>query len=297
MTSDTRSDAAILFVDVSGSTRHFERYGESAGRAMIASCFAIVIPEIEQHGGRVVKTLGDGLLTVFDRAADLVAAARALHLAIESANRARPAADRVAVHCGGDFGPVLRDAGGDVFGDAVNVAARLQAMAARDQTFVTGSVVTWLKPGEREQIRHLGAFPVQGRDADVETYEVLWRVDASTVAIKRDSLRLRSSLRLEFRDKVLDLPPDRNFLTIGRDSSNDIVVDDPAVSHNHAEIIRRRGLFYLIDRSTNGSCLQLEGGIERHIRHEEHPLEGRGRLLLGHGQAPPISFRVTQQVS
>jgi adenylate cyclase len=297
MTAEARGEAAILFVDVSGSTRYFERHGEVAGHAMIARCFAIVIPQIERHGGSVVKTLGDGLLAVFDWPVDLVGAARALHLAIEDANRTLPVDERVAVHCGGDFGPVARDAAGDVFGDAVNVAARLQLLAARDQTLVTNDLVAVLEPNERERTRHLGSLPVHGRDAEVETYEILWRASTSTVAIPRASVKLRSSLRLEFQGKIFELPPDRNRLTMGRDSSNDIVVEDPAVSHDHAEILRRRGLLYLIDRSTNGTFLQGEGGPQRHIRHAEQPLEGQGRLLLGHIHAPLITFRVTQQIA
>jgi adenylate cyclase len=296
MTAGARAEAAILFVDVSGSTRCFERHGQVAGRAMVARCFDIVSPEIERHAGRVVKTLGDGLLVSFDRAADLVGAARALHRAIEESNRTQHAAERVAVHCGGDVGPVVRDANGDVFGDAVNVAARLQALAGRDQTLVTSDLVAALEPNEREQTRYLGSFPVHGRDAEVETYEVLWR-GASTVAIPHATVKLRSSLRLEFQGTVLELPQDRDRLTLGRDAGNDVVVEDSAVSHDHAEIVRRRGLLYLIDRSTNGTFLQAEGGFERHIQHAEHPLEGQGRLLLGHIHAPPITFRVTQQVS
>jgi len=159
MTAAPERDAAMLFVDVSGSTRYFERYGEVAGRAMIAGCFDIVVPEIRRCGGTVVKTLGDGLLAVFDRASDLVDAASAVHRAIEEANRARPTAGRVSIHCGGDFGPVTRDAAGDVYGDAVNVAARLQTLAARDKTLVTSAVVTALEPYEREQMRYLGSFP------------------------------------------------------------------------------------------------------------------------------------------
>ena len=297
MTAEARDQAAILFVDVSGSTGYFERHGEVAGRAMLARCFGIVVPEIERHGGRVVKALGDGLLAAFDRASGLVAAARALHLAIEYANRTLPAGERVAVHCGGDFGAVVRDGGGDVFGDAVNVAARLQAIAGRDQTFVTSDLVAMLPPNEREPLRLLGSFPVHGRDREVETYEILWRGGMTTVSVTRDSVALRSSLYLEFQGQVLELPADRNRLTIGRDPDSDLVVGDSAVSHHHAEIVRRKGLFYLVDRSTNGTIVESEREGERHIQHTEHPLEGQGRLLLGHIHAPPITFRVTQRVS
>jgi adenylate cyclase len=296
MTAEARAEAAVLFVDVSGSARYFERYGETAGRAMVARFVDIVSPEIGRHGGRVVKTLGDGVLASFDRAVDLVGAVRAIHHALQEANRTQPADERIAVHCGGDFGTVARDAAGDIFGDAVNVAARLQTLAARDQTFVTGDLVAALAPDGREQTRYLGSFPVHGRDAEVETYEILWR-GTGTIAIPRAAVMLRSSLRLEFQGKVLELPPERNRLTLGRDAGNDVVVEDAAVSHEHAEIARRRGLLYLIDRSTNGTFLQPAEGFERYIRHAEHPLEGRGQLLLGHVHAPPIAFRVTQQVS
>jgi adenylate cyclase len=297
MIAEARDQAAILFVDVSGSTGYFERHGEAAGRAMLTRCFGIVVPEIERHGGRVIKALGDGLLVVFERASGLVAAARALHLALEDANRALPAADRIAVHCGGDFGAVARDAGGDVVGDVVNVAARLQALAGRDQTFVTSDLVASLTPNERERVRCLGSFPVHGREREVETFEILWRAGLPTVAVKRDAVTFHASLRLEFQGHVLELPADRNRLTIGRDDDNDLVVGDAAVSHHHAEIVRRKGLFYLIDRSTNGTIMQSGQEAERHIQHAEHPLEGQGRLLLGHLRAPPITFRVTQRVS
>ena len=296
MTAEARDQAAVLFVDVSGSTAYFERHGEAAGRAMLARCFGIVVPEIGRHGGRVIKALGDGLLVVFDRPSALVAAARALHSAIEDADRTLPAAERIAVHCGGDFGTVARDDGGDVFGDVVNVAARLQALAGRDQTFVTSDLVAMLTPDERGQLRHLGSFPVHGREREVETYEILWRAGPTTTVIRRDSMTFHSSLRLEFQGHVLELPPACNHVTIGRDPDNDVVVGDAAVSHHHAEIVRRKGLFYLVDRSTNGTIVQA-GQAERHLQHAEHPLEGQGRLLLGHSDAPPITFRVTQRLS
>jgi adenylate cyclase len=296
MTAEARDMAAVLFVDVCGSTGYFERHGEAAGRAMLARCFAIVVPEIERHGGTVIKALGDGLLVVFDRASSLVAAVSALHSAIEDANLTLPAAERIAVHCGGDFGPVARD-GGDVFGDVVNVAARLEALAGRGQTFVTSDLAARLTPNEREQLRHLGSFPVHGREREVETYEILWRTGPATVLIRRDSLMFYSSLRLDFQGRVLELPADRNRLTIGRDPDNDLVVKDAAVSHHHAEIVRRKGLFYLVDRSTNGTIVQSGQQAERYIQHAEFPLEGQGRLLLGHIHAPPVNFRVTQRVS
>jgi adenylate cyclase len=289
--------AAVLFADVSNSTRYFERYGEVAGHGMIERCLGIIIPEIERHGGMVVKTLGDGLLAVFDRAVDLVGASRALHRALVKANGLAGGSEAISVHCGGDFGPIARDAAGDIFGDVVNVAARLQALAARDQTLVTRELVNTLEQSERGEIRYVGSFPVHGRGAQVETYEIEWRVGTRTVLIARADLKLESTLSLQFQDKTIELPPDRDGLTIGRGAGNNLIVEDAAVSREHAEIVRRKGLLYLVDRSTNGTFLQTEGGIVRHVQHAEVPLEGRGRIVLGRIDGPPLGFRVTLRVS
>ena len=264
---------------------------------MVQRCLAIVVPEIERCAGVVVKTLGDGLLAVFDRAADLVAASRAIHRALVDANRSLPRTEAVSVHCGGDFGPIARDAAGDIFGDVVNVAARLQALAARDQTLVTSDLVETLAPRDRDEIRHVGSFPVHGRSAEVETYEIIWRVGTSTVLIAREDVKLESKLSLQFRGNEIQLPEDREHLTIGRVAGNDVVVEDAAVSREHAEIVRRKGLLYLVDRSTNGTFVQAEGGILRHVQHAEAPLEGQGRIVLGHIDGPAINFRVTLRVS
>ena len=162
---------------------------------------------------------------------------------------------------------------------------------------MTSDLVETLEPSEREEIRYVGSFPVHGRTAEVETYEVIWRVGTSTVLIARADVKLESTLSLQFQGKTLELPADRDHLTIGRVAGNDCVIEDAAVSREHAEIVRRKGLLYLMDRSTNGTFLQTQGGIVRHVQHAEAPLEGQGRLVLGRIDGPAINFRVTLKVS
>jgi adenylate cyclase len=284
---------AVLFVDVCGSTAYFDRHGEAAGHAMVQRCFAVIVPEIERHGGRVVKTLGDGLLAVFENTTDLVAAAMATHCALDAANQGWPPQERIRIHSGGDFGPVTFDAAGDVFGDPVNVAARVQGIAGRDQIYVTAELVATLPPPERSRVRPIGRFPLRGKEKEIDLHEVQWRVGGSTVLVRRSSVNEEVRVALSIDGRVVEIAPERSRLTIGRVAGNDLVVEDAAVSREHAEVVRRRSEAYLIDHSTNGTYLKPGDGRPHHLHHEEFPLEGGGSFCLGRPDGPSVEYRVT----
>jgi adenylate cyclase len=284
---------AVLFVDVCGSTAYFDRHGEAAGHAMVERCFQVIVPEIERHRGRVVKTLGDGLLAVFENAADLVAAAIASHDALEAANQGGSPEERIRIHSGGDFGPVTFDATGDVFGDPVNVAARVQGIAGRDQIYVTAQLVATLPLAERSRVRPIGRFPLRGKEEEIELHEVEWRVGSSTVLVLRSAVKEEVRITLSVGGRAIEIAPDQSRLTIGRVVGNDLVVEDPAVSREHAEVARRRSEVYLIDHSTNGTYLRPADGRSHHLHHEEFPLEGGGSFSLGRPDGPAVQYRVS----
>jgi adenylate cyclase len=284
---------AALFLDVCGSTGYFERHGEAAGHAMVERCFALLVPEIERHGGRVVKKLGDGILVVFDSAAELVAGAVAAHALLEVANAGCPPEEWIRIHSGGDFGPATFDESGDVFGDTVNVASRVQGIAGRDQIYVTADVVRALPPAEQARARPIGSFPLRGKTEEVEIHEVQWRLRGSTMLVSRADVREEAALSLKIADRVLTLRPDQNRLTIGRVEGSDLVVEDPSVSREHAEVVRRKGALYFIDHSTNGTYLLPRGGRLHHLHHEEFPLEASGRFSLGRPDGPEVEYTVT----
>lgn len=293
MESTTSEPTAVLFTDVCGSTAYFARHGEAAGHAMVERCFAVIVPEIERRRGRVVKTLGDGLLAVFETADDLVAAVLAAHGALAAANEGRPLAERIRVHSGADFGPVTFDAAGDAFGDAVNVAARVQGVAGRDQIYVTAELVAHLERTDRNRLRPIGRFALRGKEGEVELHEVQWRLGGSTVLVLRSSVKQEVRAALSIAGRVIEIAPDRSRLTIGRVDGNDLVVDDPAVSREHAEVVRRRAEVYLVDHSTNGTYLTPGDGRPHHLHHEEFPLEGKGSFRLGRPDGPCVEYRVT----
>jgi predicted component of type VI protein secretion system len=74
-------------------------------------------------------------------------------------------------------------------------------------------------------------------------------------------------------------------VAIGRDAQNDVVVADRLASRTHARIERRRDKFVLVDQSSNGTFVTIEGEPEVQLRREELMLRGRGRISFGHSYA------------
>jgi len=285
--------AAVLFVDVSGSTAFFDRYGEVAGHAMVEHCFKVIVPEVEKHGGRIVKYMGDGFLAVFDGASQAIDAACAMHTALADDNATRPQAARVRIHSGMSVGPVVVRDDGDVFGDTVNVAARVQHVAGPDQIYVVKDVIDDLPPVSREKSRRVGRFPLRGKEDEVELYEVMWKLEGATVLFTRSALREEALLAVFFQGTVAEMAAAQNRLTLGRISGNDLVVDDGAVSREHAEFVRRKGSVYLVDHSTNGTYVKPEFGKPRHLHREEFMLDGSGEISLGRPDGPAIEYKIS----
>ena len=285
--------AAILFVDVCGSTSFFERYGELAGHSMVEHCFKVIVPPVEEKAGRIVKFMGDGFLAVFDDAETAIDAAAVMNSSLADDNATRPDAARVRIHSGVSVGPVVFREDGDVFGDPVNVAARVQHVAGPDQIYVTKDVVDELSIEAKGKTRRVGLFPLRGKEDEVELYEVMWKLEGATVLFTAATLREEAVLSVFFQGTVVEMGVGQGRLTIGRIVGNDLVVDDGAVSREHAEFLRRKGAIYLVDRSTNGTYVRPQHGKERHLHREEFMLDGSGEFSLGRPNGPPVEYKVS----
>ncbi len=285
--------ATVLFVDVSGSTAFFDKYGELAGHAMVEHCFKVITPEVTKCGGRIVKYMGDGFLAVFDTCFQAVEATTSMHTALADDNATRPDAARVRIHSGLSVGPLVEQQDGDIFGDAVNTAARVQHVAGPDQIYVTVDVVNELPIAERGKARRVGVFPLRGKEEDVELYEVMWKLEGATVLFTRAALREEARLSIFYNGTVVEMEATQTRFSIGRTSGNDLIVDDGAVSREHAEFVRRKGSIVLVDRSTNGTYVKPEFGKPRHLHREEFSLDGSGDVSLGRPDGPPISYKIS----
>ena len=126
--------AAILAADVAGYSRLMGADEEGTlARAARRSARELVDPKIAEHRGRIVKTTGDGLLVEFASVVDAVRCAVEVQRAMAERNADVPAEQRIEFRIGINLGDIIID-DGDIYGDGVNVAARLEGSgrAGRD---------------------------------------------------------------------------------------------------------------------------------------------------------------------
>jgi adenylate cyclase len=280
-----QSAGCVLFADVSGSTKLYEVVGDAAAHAAIDLCVKLFGNITAEHGGRVIKTIGDEVMSIFPDAASAGRAATDIQLGIAS----MPPVDKVrlGVRIGLHYGPVVeRD--GDVFGDTVNLSARLTEMAARGQIITSLETVERLGDLQRLDCRKLYAIPVKGKEKDVQICEILWTDvdDATTLAAPRTRNEKASMvLRVSYRERHIVLPNDRKSLVMGRDATADLVVAERMASRMHCELEARQGRFFLTDRSANGTWVSIDGTAEVVLRREESMLHGHGFISLGQPRA------------
>ncbi len=146
--------AAVLALDAVGYSQRMEVDEDRVYRALL-ECRGIMRSRIEGHGGKVAGTPGDFLLALFESGADAVDAALALQAAIAARNQRLDTADRLDFRAGIALGDVIEDFG-EAYGTAVNLAARLQAIAAPGRVVVSESIRHLLKEQKALTFRNLG---------------------------------------------------------------------------------------------------------------------------------------------
>lgn len=169
----TRRLATILFADVVGYSRLMRADEERTLRDLSAHLSELVAPVVTRFGGRIVKTVGDGVLVEFGSAVEAVRAAVELQAGMAGRNRDVPAERRLTFRIGLHLGDVIV-AGDDVFGDAVNVAARLEGLADPGAIVLSAGVHEQVRDKLSLPFRALGARSVKNIDRPVE----IWALDA-----------------------------------------------------------------------------------------------------------------------
>src|SRR3984893_1039609 len=150
--ASTRRLAAILAADVAGYSRLMGADEEGTHERLKAHRRELVDPKIGEHAGRIVKTTGDGMLVEFPSVVDAVRCAAEVQRAMVDREAGMPEDRRIRFRIGINLGDIIVD-GDDIFGDGVNVAARLEALAE------PGGI--WISRMVRDQIRDKLAYAFQ----------------------------------------------------------------------------------------------------------------------------------------
>src|SRR5438132_8952077 len=135
----TRRLAAILAADVVGYSRLMGADEEGTHERLKAHLVELVDPKIREHHGRIVKTTGDGLLAEFASVVDAVRCAGEIQRAMADRDLDLTEERRLRFRIGVNLGDVIAD-GDDIYGDGVNIAARLEGLAAPGGVCVSGTV-------------------------------------------------------------------------------------------------------------------------------------------------------------
>ncbi len=292
---------AIAFADLADSTRLFRELGDAAARDLTQAFYARVAAVLPPQGGRIVKTMGDGVMCAFPDADRAALAMSALHA--EFAANPHPE-QPLRVHSGISVGSVIVE-GADVFGTIVNVAAYLAAIARTHQILATQAVVDRLSAPVRACARAAYAARLKGDDRDSLVHEILWQADRAEITnVNPAGVGIlpadEGALQFQFGSAMRRLNAFQPRLALGRDAGNDIVVADDFASRAHAVVEVDTMRFKLIDRSANGTYVALDGTPgEARVLRGETVLHGSGRISLGRPlsdpRAQPIAFRRDQR--
>ena len=284
--------ATVLFADVSGSTKLYETAGDDAALEAISACLDAARQATESAGGRVIKTIGDEVMSVFPGPDAAANAAAEMQGRVEQLPPV--AGTKLGMHIGFHHGPVLqRDE--DVFGDTVNLASRLASQAKKGEIITSTDTAGLLGPVFRGMVRELHAVSVKGKADEVGLAELQWKRDMDATVFAGPRVKPpqpKGALRLVYRGQEIVRRRDGDAVSVGRDPASGLVVEDDMASRQHCTIERRQNLFVLKDHSTNGTFVTIEGDAEILVRRSEITLVKHGWIAFGRPNAPGIEDAV-----
>jgi class 3 adenylate cyclase len=167
-----RQAVVVMFTDIQGSTAYFEKHGDAAGLLMVHSCNRTIRQIVEKHQGRVIKSIGDGMMATFTNPVFSVEGAIEIQKILAEVNEVRPEPERIGVRIGVHYGVgIVRT--DDVFGDVVNMASRVESEAAPGQIVISDELYKQIDES-RFTFRELGRFMLKGKTSEHTLFQVIW---------------------------------------------------------------------------------------------------------------------------
>jgi adenylate cyclase len=249
--------ATVLFADVSGTA--------------ISRCIEQLRTAAESAGGRVVKRVGDEVMVLFATPDAAARAAAKMHQCIEALPAVAGAEPGLRV--GFHSGPIMRR-DRDLVGDTVKLAARLVEQAQKGQTLTSAPTGAQLSTGMRPFLRDLQRVELIGKGETVWVCEML--KTSLSGAARAQGAKAMTMVRLAYADQVVICSRETPRIVIGRQKDCNLVIGDKAASRQHCTLEARADEFFLLDHSTNGTYVTVEG-------EHEIVLNGAGLALAAHG--------------
>lgn len=275
----------IMFADVSGSARLFERLQDTEAAHAVERCIKRMERSITGYRGRTLQVAGDELQALFESPEDGCLAAIDMQLRVADLPpiSGLKLTIRIGLHCG-----EIVEQFETALGEAVNTTARITGMARVDQILASKQLADLL-PSHCQSyvapIREMGTIR-EGQNA-VELVQIDWQRHEEyqrthTIVVEPTaSDKTTDRLCLRYRGKAFLLDDKTPALSLGRDPSSKLLIEDRKASRAHGRIEKRASSYFYIDSSTNGSFISFPGQNEIMLRKDEIQLRGSGRICFG----------------
>ena len=230
--------AAIFSADVVGYSRLMSVDEDGAVRTL-RTYRAVISDFIAEHDGRIFGTAGDSVIAEFASAVQAVRAAVAIQRALDRYNADLPSDQRMDFRIGINVGDVLTE-GTDLLGDGVNIAARLQGIAAPAGICISGQVFDQIEGKLAFNLTHLGAQSLKNLTRPVQVYKVDWHADDAVMPVDRSG-----PLALPKKPSIAVLP----FTNISRDPEQEFFVD--GITDDLITVLSHYRWFFVIARNSS----------------------------------------------
>jgi adenylate cyclase len=286
---EQRKLAAILFADVVGSSRLMGRDESGTVARLLEHLNLRLAPAVARRGGRVIRLKGDGGLVEFASAVDALAAAIDFQQVMVEANRDQPDDKAIVFRIGLHLGDVIVE-GDDIYGDDVNVAARLEAEAPPGGIVVSRAVRDAVQGRLKANLCAIGELALKNIDRPIRAFRVEWAAEdwpspSLASAAPASPRNLAPALMLPDKPSIAVLP----FQNMSGDPEQEYFIDG-MVEDIITALSRFKSLFVIARNASftyKGKTVDIQQvGRELGVR---YLLEGSGRKAGG-------TLRITAQL-
>ncbi len=275
---------AVLYADISGSTRLYEKFGDAVAQEAITTCLNLLAEVVEYCGGRVVKFIGDEIQCIFHDPGKAMVAGTDMQITIQQAGEegrfsTGPLRIKVGLHFGATF-----ESEGAIQGEAAVIAQEITQRAKPDQVLTSQATLDAVPKALRIGARHFDQIYLTGYGGTVDVFELIYD-DMSITQEAHFKPPIQkpgySRLVLSYKDREFEVNGENRSLKLGRIKSNDVVVPSDLTSRMHAEMNFRGGRCFITDVSINGTLVIQDGSKRITLKRERLALDGSGQICLG----------------
>ena len=284
------NEITVMFADIVGSTRLYEIMGDKVAEQLISTTLTQLSAIVTNSGGSIIKTIGDEIMCRFPQAEQAIASATQMHVFLT--DKTAPSRDyKIAIRIGAHQGSIIEN-DGDIFGDTVNIAARIASLARGGKTMITSYTCEQLPTAYKERCKHFTRTTVKGKEQAIDVFDVEWEQtdELTRIVGNHTQYTIKNILTIQFQNNIINLSANTiTSVSIGRGQDCDLVIPSPQASREHCRVEYNRGKFVFSDNSANGSYVK-HNQTELFFHQERIPLLGEGNISLGEPSANNSDF-------